>query len=363
MKILMYGLTSSLGGVERYILDRFPAFCKGNQVDILFSGNDKISYTDEIPDDVDVKRIAKLSCPKQYVRDIYKTIKDGKYDLVYCNIGFANALLYLAVKAAGAQLIVHAHNTRIDIPSKKTRILLNIYHYISRFFFTWLINKKFGCGKAACKWLFGSLNGTVVRHNAIDCSKFSFNEKIRRQLRGELGIDNKTILVGHVGRFSYQKNHEYLIRLFANMHNKYSNTKLLLIGVGENMDFIRNLVKVLNIESAVIFLGLRHDVNRLMQAMDCFVLPSRFEGLPVVGIEAQAADLPCFFSDSITKEIAITKKTYFFSLQDPLDSIAQFIYENIDVSKRHNNKVDMKLDGYDLKDELVKFTLIDFCND
>ncbi|MCH3903155.1 MAG: glycosyltransferase [Limosilactobacillus oris] len=355
MKILMYGLTSSLGGVERYILDRLPAFCKRNQVDILFSGNDKIGYIDEIPNDVNIKRIAKLSCPTQYVQNIYTTIKDGKYNLVYCNIGFANALLYLAVRAAGAKLIVHAHNTRIDVPSKKARILLNAYHYISRFLFTWLIDKKFGCGKAACKWLFGSLNGTKIRHNAIDCSKFSFNEKIRQQLRGELGVDNKTILVGHVGRFSYQKNHEYLIRLFANMHEKYSDTKLLLIGVGENMDYIRNLVKALSIESDVIFLGLRHDVNRIMQAIDCFILPSRFEGLPVVGIEAQAADLPCFFSDSITKEIAITKKTYFFSLQDELDNVAQFIYQNIDTSTRHNNTTDMRLAGYDLLDELKQF--------
>lgn len=355
MKILIYGLTASLGGVERYILDRLPAFCKENQVDILFSGNDKIGYIGEIPSIVDVKRIAKLSYPKQYVQDIYKTIKDGKYDLVYCNIGFANALLYLAVKAAEAKLIVHAHNTRIDVPSKKARILLNTYHYISRFLFTWLINKKFGCGKVACKWLFGSLNGTEVRHNAIDCSKFSFNEKIRKQLRGELGVDDRTILMGHVGRFSYQKNHEYLMRLFANIHEKYSDTKLLLIGVGESMDYIRNLVKALGVEADVIFLGLRHDVNRLMQAMDCFILPSRFEGLPVVGIEAQAADLPCFFSDSITREIAITKKTYFFSLQDELDNVAQFIYQNINTSKRHNNTGDMRLAGYDLVDELAQF--------
>lgn len=92
-------------------------------------------------------------------------------------------------------------------------------------------------------------------------------------------------------------------------------------------------------------------------------MPSRFEGLPVVGIEAQAADLPCFFSDSITKEIAITKKAYFFSLQDSLDSVAQYIYENIDTSKRHNNELDMKLAGYDLEDELVKLALISFCND
>lgn len=98
------------------------------------------------------------------------------------------------------------------------------------------------------------------------------------------------------------------MRLFANIHEKYSDTKLLLIGVGESMDYIRNLVKALGVEADVIFLGLRHDVNRLMKAMDCFILPSRFEGLPVVGIEAQAADLPCFFSDSITREIAITKK-------------------------------------------------------
>lgn len=354
MRILIYGLTSSLGGVERYILDRLPNFCRGNQVDLLFSKNDKIGYMDEISANVGIKRIAKLSCPTQYVQDIYKTIKAGGYDIVYSNIGFANALLYLTVKAAGAKLIVHAHNTRIDVPSKKTRLLLSIYHYMSRFLFTWLINKKFGCSKDACKWLFGSLKGTEIRHNAINCSKFSFDEKNREQLRNELNIDDKTILIGHVGRFSYQKNHEYLIHLFASMHEKHPNTKLLLIGIGENMKSIRNLVKLLNLESDVIFMGLRSDVNRLMQAMDCFILPSRFEGLPVVGIEAQAADLQCFFSNKITKEISITKKTYFFSLENKLENVAEFIYKttSMNISNRCNNEKEMALAGYDLTQEL-----------
>lgn len=355
MRILIYGLTSSLGGVERYILDRLPNFCKGNQVDLLFSKNDEIGYIGEISNNVGIKRIAKLSCPNQYVKDIYKIIKDGGYDIVYSNIGFANALLYLAVKAAGAKLIVHAHNTKIDVPSKKSRILLNIYHYISRFLFTWLIDRKFGCGKDACKWLFGSFKETEIRHNAINCSKFSFDKRIRKQIRSELGIDDKTILVGHVGRFSYQKNHEYLVRLFAKMRQKYPNTKLLLIGTGENMETIQKMVKLLNIESDVFFMGLRSDVNQLMQAMDCFILPSRFEGLPVVGIEAQAADLQCFFSDKITKEISITKKTYFFSLENDLENVAEFIYKttSMNIPSRCNNEKEMALAGYDLTQELL----------
>lgn len=357
MKILMYGLTASLGGVEKYILDRLPAFCKDNEIDLLFSGNNEINYLNKISNRVNIIRIAKLSNPVHYVSDIYKTIKNNHYNIVYCNIGFANALLYLAVKVAGAKLVVHAHNTKIDVPSKKARTMLNIYHYLSRSLFTWLIDEKFGCGNAACRWLFGSLNEAEIRHNAIDCSKFTFDKKTREQIRKEIGIDDSTILIGHVGRFSYQKNHEYLICLFANMHKKYANTKLLLVGIGENMDPIQKLVKSLKLESDVIFMGLRNDVNKLMQAMDCFILPSRFEGLPVVGIEAQAADLPCFFSDTITKELAITEKAYFFSLDDSLDNVTKFIYDNIDISNRGDNQKNMRLAGYDLADELNHFRL------
>ena len=145
--------------------------------------------------------------------------------------------------------------------------------------------------------------------------KFDYNEAVRREIRKKLNLEGKYV-VGHAGRFSDQKNHSFLLDIFQAVHRKNPNTVLLLFGVGELQEAMKNKARTLGIEDAVIFYGASNEMNKMWQAMDVFVMPSLYEGLPVTGVEAQASGLPCIFSDTITKEVGLTDKTEFLSLNE-----------------------------------------------
>ena len=151
--------------------------------------------------------------------------------------------------------------------------------------------------------------------NAIDCRRFSFDPKVRAQMRQELGVED-SFVVGHVGRFNLQKNHTFLLRLFQALLTEIPTAKLLLLGEGELWDSVQQQARQLEIADHVIFAGVHKDCERYYQAMDAFVLPSLFEGLPVTGIEAQYAGLPCFFADTISRETAITASAKFLGIQE-----------------------------------------------
>ena len=148
----------------------------------------------------------------------------------------------------------------------------------------------------------------------INVENFSYNKELRAGIRKELNLENN-LVIGHIGRFCYQKNQLFLIDIFKQLKKQNPKSKLLFIGsyVGDStdMDSVKAKVLELNLQDEVIFLGIRHDVPNLVQAMDCFLLPSRFEGLCIVGIEAQASGLSCFFSDAITRELEITNLCHF----------------------------------------------------
>ena len=144
-----------------------------------------------------------------------------------------------------------------------------------------------------------------IMNNAIDAKKFIYNEEVRKQKRVELGVEDKFV-IGHVGRFNLQKNHEFLVKRFADFAKTNEDAILVLIGNGELQEKIKEMAKEYGIETKVKFLGLREDIPQLLQAMDLFLFPSLFEGLPVTLVEAQAAGLPCVISDMITDEIMIT---------------------------------------------------------
>lgn len=227
-----------------------------------------------------------------YMKDFFK--KHPEYQIMHSHIDSMSYLPLLAGKKAGVPVrIAHSHNTSID---KDFKYPLKQYF---RFRITSAANHYLACGEEAGKYLFGNKEFKVIP-NAVDASKFYFNESVRQNKRKELGY-TKEFVVGHVGRISYQKNHKFLIEVFNELQKLETNAVLMLVGVGEKEPEIREQVKRLKLEEKVRFLGNRSDVNELYQAMDVFVLPSLFEGIPVVGIEAQFADLPCIFSDKIPK--------------------------------------------------------------
>lgn len=248
-----------------------------------------------------------------------------EYKIVHSHIDAMSYLPLKVAKKAGVPVrIAHSHNTSIDKDFK----------YILKQYFRARINSVATdfctCGEEAGKFLFGNVESTLIP-NAIDISKFLYNPIIREKKRNELGI-KKEYVIGHVGRLSYQKNHKFLIQIFNKFLKRYEDTILLLVGVGEKEEEIKKQVSELGLEQKVKFLGNRNDVNELYQAMDIFVMPSFFEGVPVVGVEAQFADLPCVFSDKVPKEVKFHSKTQFVPLNAPIQQWVDVIgkYRNME---------------------------------
>lgn len=186
-------------------------------------------------------------------------------------------------------------------------------------------------------------------HNGIEINKFEFNYEVRERIRKELNIENRFV-VGHVGRFFKQKNHEFLIDIMNTLIKKEPNAVLLLIGIGELQDSIKKKVIESGIEDKVIFFGASDNVNELLQAMDVFVMPSFHEGLPVVGIEAQAAGLPCIFSDTIAHEVNISGSVEFLSLKNDSTYWAdKVINSKVNNLERRKNADRVRSAGYDIQ--------------
>lgn len=241
-----------------------------------------------------------------------------EYKIVHSHIDAMSYLPLLAAKKANIPVrIAHSHNTAIDKDFK----------YLLKQFFRSRINAvtthRLACGQRAGEFLFHGAEFAVLP-NAVDASNLYFNGDIRKKKRDELGIGD-CFLVGHVGRFSQQKNHRFLIDIFKKILAQRESAVLLLIGSGENENEIRDYVSSLGLTEKVLFLGSRSDVAQLYQAMDVFILPSLFEGIPLVGIEAQFADLPCFFSDTVPKEVMFSDKVQFLSLSQSAQQWAENI--------------------------------------
>lgn len=181
-------------------------------------------------------------------------------------------------------------------------------------------------------------------NNAVDTDKFRFNEEVRNNIRRKLDVEGKKV-IGHVGRFNPQKNHEFLIDVFNEIYKKDKDIVLLLVGDGYLKEKIEEKVNKLGLDKSVKFLGVREDISELMQAMDLFLFPSQFEGLAVVMVEAQAAGLKVITSTGVTKESDITNNVEFIELSKGAEYWADIII-NSDFKKKDSIKM-MISKGYD----------------
>ena len=201
------------------------------------------------------------------------------------------------------------------------------------------------CSELAGRWLFGDKaydSGKVyLLNNAIDLDKFKYNESLRKKKRKELGISEDTLVIGHIGRFVAQKNHTFLIDIFNELHKKNPSSLLLLVGQGPLKEEMENKVKEFKLNGSVRFLGQRNDANELYQVFDVFCLPSLYEGLPVVGVEAQASGILCILSDDMTKETKVLESTKFNSLENNSLNWAELILNSVESYKRSNTSEKM----------------------
>ena len=219
------------------------------------------------------------------------------------------------------------------------------------------INQNFTCGVAAAKCYFGKevvANGNyTLIPNAIEVEKFIYNQEIRNEIRNKYGLEDKHVL-GHVGRFMQQKNHTFLLDVFKQVRSMDEKAYLVLLGDGELMDAMKAKAKELGIADHVMFVGNVGNVNEWYQAFDTFILPSIWEGLPVVGVEAQAADLPCIFSKQVTTEIALKDKVEFIGLDESLERWATAVIKAFSNKERKNSLDVITEKGYNIKQEAIK---------
>lgn len=289
---------------------------------------------------------------RKYKREFKKFLKEHPYyDVVHSNLEERSAYPLAIAKKAGIDLrIVHAHSNLKHIDIK----------YLFRIYLKRKLRGKythsFACSTGPAKWLFGDDKRTIIVRNAIDTDEFCYDEELRKKAREELGVNDDTYVIGHVGRFSYEKNHKYLLRTFDEVVKMRPNSKLVLIGGGKNNSELRlkeEIIKTideLNLKDKVIMLGVREDMPYIMQAFDLFALPSSSEGFPVTLMEAQSLGLKCLVSEAVPRECNVTGEIRYLPMNTSLEESA---WEALVLKDKKVDPLEMnrkiKASGYDIK--------------
>lgn len=290
----------------------------------------------------------------KYHKELKRVLKEGKYRIAHSHINTLSVFSLFAAKCAKVPVrIAHSHSTT----NKKEKIK-NLMKQCLRPFSKLFATDYMCCSELAGRWLFGNKtynHGRVnLLNNAIDLDKFKYDKQVRDKKRKDLEINEDTLVIGHIGRFVEQKNHKFLVDIFNEIHRKNNNSLLLLVGQGPLEQQIKDKVKEVGLSDCVKFLGQRNDARELYQAFDVFLLPSLYEGLPVVGVEAQAADLLCFLSSDMTKETKVLDSTTILNLTDSPEIWANKIIEKNSSYTRENRIKEVSEHGFNIKNEAKK---------
>lgn len=273
------------------------------------------------------------------------------YDVVHLHSSSKNYMVLKYAKKYNIKTrISHSHSVGFQTTNPIKKIIGNIFkkrliHYSTDFF---------ACSKDAGEWLFGKKiieqNNFHILHNAIDLEKFKYNSKKREKIRMDYSLSEKTVVMGHIGRFMQQKNHSFLIDIFNEFHKINKNSKLMLVGTGELESEIKNKAKELKLIDDIIFVGFKENANDYIQAFDLFVFPSLFEGLGIVLIEAQASGLPCFASKYVIPEEAKILKSFKSISLDVNPKEWANIINNSSLERCFNVKEAIIKSGYDINE-------------
>ncbi len=269
-----------------------------------------------------------------------------EYKIVHSHIDAMSAFpLYASKKNNIPVRIAHSHSSKLD---KDFKLPIK---YAALKFIPKVANVNYACGKVAGEFMYPSQKFRII-NNAVDIEKFSFDQNKRKEIQQILDIENKYV-VGHVGRYCYIKNQVFLLKIFKELLIEKPESVLLLVGKGEDEQKLRSFASELGIKEKVKFLIDRDDVDELYNAMDVFVMPSLFEGLPVVSVEAQANGLPCILSDNISEEAVLTSSVKMLSLNENAGLWANEIL-GTDIYRNPNATVQLVEKGYDIKIEAKK---------
>lgn len=284
----------------------------------------------------------------RYKTDLEKFFMNhtGEYQIIHGHTPNAAAYYMPIAKKYGVPVrILHSHNSRgADSTIKRIRNRLMSRVAIAN------ATHRFACSKVAAEYLYGDDNAFIL-NNAIDLDAFKFDDNMRATIRNQLKVSDDTILVGHIGRMAEQKNHKFIVDIAEQVVKQNSKVRFLLLGDGPLRNEIIQKIKEKQLEKYFILPGVVPNTKDYYQAMDAFILPSLYEGLPVVGVEAQAAGVPTLVSNNVTKETMMATNISMKSL-DRVSEWAKWILGNAD--KRANNRVELSDCGFDITVEVEK---------
>lgn len=326
MKILYINYVMNQGGIENFIMSASRELVKNNDVSFLtiINSDDKFYYEDEI---------SKMGCKIyklnkdnmgvfKFILELVEIFKKNKFDIVHSNIYVASGYIMFAAWLANVKVrITHSHSSYTPNGFKQA-----IDYKIAKILIKLFSTKKIACSVKAGKALFGNSHYEIIE-NGISINKFKFDNKVRQVVREKNGIKFDEIVIGHIGRFVPVKNHKFLVDIFNECLKVNENMKLLLVGDGEEKEKISSYVKDLNIEKKVIFIGSVPDSSIYYNAMDVFVFPSLFEGLPYALVEAQVNGLNIITSDRVSKDAKLIDNVTFLSLNTPKKAWVNLINE------------------------------------
>lgn len=295
-------------------------------------------------------------CVLKYQKELKRIFKNNKYDIVHSNINTLSVIPLRVAKKCNIPIrIAHSHSTTIKIEVAK-----NILKQVLRPFSKVYANEFFACSEVAGRWQFGDKTfekGRVTLiNNAIDIERFKYNEIERKNIRESLGLSDETLVIGSVGRFVKTKNQSFLLDVLEELIKQNNNSKLLLMGQGPLEGEIKEKIKQKGLQNNVIIVGQRNDIERYYQAMDVFTLPSLYEGLGMVLIEAQTSGLPCIASTNVPKITKVTDNFEFLPIDNNYSNINLWVSAILNASKssvRRSNKELISSHGYDIKKEAI----------
>ncbi len=366
-RILVIGQSDNPGGVEAVIKRYYEVVNDQIQFDLLVFTDicyDQEYYRNHGCNIFFIKN-AQFRHPFKYKNEVrnFFSKRRNDYDAIWfncCDLANCGYIMKQAKKSEIKKRIIHAHNNQLMQTGKKRYFYQLVHNY-------WKYNiDKYATDYWACSELAGQffykkqiLSNQKYRviNNAIRVCDYKRDNNKRKEIRREWGISEDCTVIGHVGRFQYQKNHDFIIDIYNDYCKENSNSKLVLVGQGVEQERIRKKVENLALDNKVMFLGVRNDVNDLLQAMDVFLLPSRFEGLGIVLVEAQAAGLPCVTSKKVVpSNVNITGNVEFIGLDEPISKWVNAIkiQEKKDIDYDKCEEL-ISQAGYDIEIEGEKF--------
>ena len=339
------------GGMENFYMSYYKNFSKDISVDFITHENTSKEYKKMIEDRNDNLYIMpkiglkNIKLFKRKLKEFF--LEHHDYDAIHCNMANAAVFYFKEAKKYNINVrILHSHqNKYADKISHKIRNIPLV------FLGKRLTTHNMACTKAAGEFLFKHEKYTVI-NNAIDVNKFKYNKNIRTDFRKKEGLED-TFVIGNVGRFTKQKNQKFLLDVLKKICEKKENTMLLLIGEGELEQELMDYAKKIEVDKKVRFIKPRNDIENYYQIMDVFVLPSFYEGLGIVNIEAQTSGLHVFVSQNVPDEIAITDLVTFISLNETPEDWANKII-NTNINMRHDYSIEITKNNYNIYEQAKK---------